>query len=393
MATKGEVDVLVVGAGPAGITAANAASESGMRVAVVDGNPEPGGQLWRGEKRPLRAQFIQAEHLNFTYRRLVIATGARELLLPFPGWTLPGVFAAGGLQALAKSGLRVQGKRVLVAGSGPLLLAVAATLRRLGAQIVAILEQAPRQQVMAFALSNPRKLLQGAALKTRLLGVPFYYDSWVTSVRPGLRVQTNSGREFECDWAACGFGLMPNIELAQLLCCRIKDGFVAADQFQQTSEPGIYCAGEVMAVGGLDLALASGRIAGYAATGQLDKARRRFARRDRALRFAASLRSAFTLRPELLKLAAEDTIVCRCEDVPWSAVRPHTSWKSAKLHTRCGMGPCQGRTCGPILQFLQGFELPPPRPPLFPVRAGDLAEAGAHPGHADFGSQQKGAIL
>jgi NADPH-dependent 2,4-dienoyl-CoA reductase/sulfur reductase-like enzyme len=372
MPSRPTYDVLVAGAGPAGISAANAAHESGARVAVIDDNPAPGGQIWRGESHELRAEFIRADHLDFDYGKLILATGARELLLPVPGWTLPGVFAAGGLQALVKSGFDVRGKRVLVSGSGPLLLAVAAALRARGARIVAILEQAPFSRIASFGLSHPAKWPQATSLKLHLLGVPYLNDAWIASVEPGLRALTNRGRAFECDLVACGFGLVPNIELPQLLGCRIDDGFVAVDSLQRTSKPGIYCAGEIVAIGGLDLAIASGLIAGYAAAGQPGKARSHFAARDRALRFAHSLSVAFALRDELRSLASSDTIVCRCEDIKLGEVRAHDSSRAAKLHSRCGMGACQARTCGPALEFLLGFDRPAPRPPLFPARAGDL---------------------
>jgi NADPH-dependent 2,4-dienoyl-CoA reductase/sulfur reductase-like enzyme len=362
----------VAGAGPAGFSAANAACESGARVAVIDDNPAPGGQIWRGETHELRAEFVRADHLDFDYDKLVLATGARELLLPFPGWTLPGVFAAGGLQALAKSGFDVRGKRIVVAGSGPLLLAVAAALRNRGAHIVAILEQAPFGRVATFGLTHPVRWPQAASLKLQLLGVPYLNNAWITNVAPGLRVGTNRGRTLDCDFVACGFGLVPNTELAQLLGCRIDDGFVAVDRMQCTSKPGIYCAGEIVAIGGLDLAISSGRIAGYAATGQPDKARLHFAARDRALHFAHALGEAFALREELRHLATHNTVVCRCEDVTLGDVSAHASSRAAKLHARCGMGACQARTCGPALEFLLGFDKPAPRPPLFPTRAGDL---------------------
>ena len=152
-------DILIVGAGPAGLAAAVSASAHKQSVTILDDNPHPGGQIWRGEAQTphnqlaagwlkrvsaTNAQFIngarifaQAENkallaetpygtLALCYQKLILATGARERFLPFPGWTLPNVLGAGGLQALVKSGLPIADKRVIVAGSGPLLLAVAA---------------------------------------------------------------------------------------------------------------------------------------------------------------------------------------------------------------------------------------------------------------------------
>src|SRR5690348_8960269 len=166
-------DALVIGGGPAGLAAAVSARQAGARVAIVDDNPGPGGQIWRGEHRrpnsPEAAEWFNRAHikqvefiggarvydrpekglllaetfdgaLELRFRKLILATGAREIFLPFPGWTLPGVTGAGGLQALVKSGLPIEGKKVVVAGAGPLLLAVAAYLRKRGADVALIAE-------------------------------------------------------------------------------------------------------------------------------------------------------------------------------------------------------------------------------------------------------------
>ena len=179
-------DVLVVGAGPAGMAAAVAAAASGASVVVIDDNPVPGGQIWRdgpGASLPPEARHWRealARHANIRVRsgtrvvaapashellledaegatrmqwkKLILCTGARELLLPFPGWTLPGVTGAGGLQALIKAGLPVEGERIVVAGSGPLLLAAAATAKAAGAQVLRIAEQAAFASVAALSL-------------------------------------------------------------------------------------------------------------------------------------------------------------------------------------------------------------------------------------------------
>src|SRR5438876_2070682 len=177
-----QFDVLVVGGGPAGMAAAASAAEGGARVGLVDDNPTLGGQIWRGEAMNVESDaspwidrllaagveqlfatrvFDQPEqnalcgegpdgYVDFKYRNLVLATGARERFLPFPGWTLPNVMGAGALQALVKSGLPIEGKRVVVAGSGPLLLAVAAYLQGKGAAVRLVVEQASASQVARF---------------------------------------------------------------------------------------------------------------------------------------------------------------------------------------------------------------------------------------------------
>lgn len=409
-------DVLVVGAGPGGLAAAATAAEAGKRVCLVDDNPSAGGQIWRsgiGEQNPEVAQRVrQLEALGVVlrfggraveapahrvlridqsgpfadveYDSLILTTGARERFLPFPGWTLPGVYGAGGLQAFVKSGFDIRGKRVVVAGTGPLLLAVAAHLRQAGAKIATVVEQAPMRRLARFSLglvsAHIGKLVEGAGYALTTAGIPYRTSAWVTSVfgRDRLeKVIIRSGSrilEIPADMLAIGYHLVPNTELAQLLQCDLESGYVRVDPFQQTSVSGIYCAGELTGIGGVDKAIIEGRIAALAACGQIDRAKTLFNERDRHARFARNLSAAFALRDELRNLATNSTIVCRCEDVPYESVQQCRSWREAKLHTRCGMGPCQGRICGPAAEFLFGWKAPAPRPPLFPVDVETLAQ-------------------
>lgn len=409
-------DAIVVGAGPAGIAAACCAAEAGRRVVLLDDNPAPGGQLWRGadRERPageaggwlvrLRAAKVEVqcgasaigagreggliveqrgEIEAFSAPVIVLATGARELFLPFPGWREPGVLGAGGLQALVKSGLSVAGQTVVVAGSGPLLLAVAAYLKSRGAHVPFVAEQADQASVLKFGfglVTRPGKLVEALALRWRLRGVPYLHGcapSWVSAHEGRLRVSFRGlVLDRSCDYLACGFGLVPNTELAELLGCEMARHVVRVDEFQRTSRPGIYSAGETGGIGGLDAALAEGRIAGYAAAGREDLARRWFPARSRARKFAAALERAFALRPELKSIGTEHTLVCRCEDVTLGRAMECRSWKSAKLLTRCGMGPCQGRVCGPGLEYLLGWEVKSVRPPVFPTAVANLARWG-----------------
>ncbi len=404
------VDIVVVGAGPAGLAAACCAAECGRRVAVVDDNPDRGGQIWRGERRtPVtkesRGWFQRVEragldwHLGTTvvglarpgclltlrdgvrgelvFRRLILATGAREIFLPFPGWTLPGVFGAGGLQALVKGGLPVEGTRVAVAGSGPLLLAVAAYLQRSGAEVVVVAEQAPWSKVNRFALQllmrNFTKFRQGFSLRRTLRRAVYRVGCWPRAARGSDRLEsvvfTDGYRMFEeeCQYLACGFGLTPNLELPLLLGCHVQQNQLVVNEFQESSVAGVYGAGELCGIGGLDQALVEGQIAGYGAAGEQSRAMRLFSARRRHRRFSQRLAQAFALRGELLRSCEPDTVVCRCEDVRFEALRDATSWREAKLRTRCGMGPCQGRVCGPAVETLFGWRDVSVRPPLYPV--------------------------
>jgi NADPH-dependent 2,4-dienoyl-CoA reductase/sulfur reductase-like enzyme len=419
-------DVVVLGAGPGGIAAATLAAEAGCRVCLLDDNASKGGQIWRGfkaetaRKYPHGKTFIEwaarfersgcvvaqgrqvidhpapgllrleqvdgrgNEKRDIGFEKLIVATGARERFLPFPGWTLPGVMGAGGLQALVKTGFDPRGKRVVIAGSGPLLLAVGPGLASAGANLVGIYEQAPIARLAGFALSllaHPGKLVEGVRYRRKTLGAPYRTGSWVVQAEGRGRVERvtlTDGRKqwsIDCDWLGCGFHLVPNLELPRLLGCRIVDGYVAVDRLQQSSAPGVACLGELTGIGGLDKALVEGQIAGWAAAGREVEALNLAPQRQRLQQFAARLDRAFALRPELRTLASAETMVCRCEDVPFSALEGCANWRQAKLHTRCGMGACQGRVCGAAAEFLFGWENVSARPPVFPATVSTLASA------------------
>jgi NADPH-dependent 2,4-dienoyl-CoA reductase/sulfur reductase-like enzyme len=170
---------------------------------------------------------------------------------------------------------------------------------------------------------------------------------------------------------------VPNAELARHLGCVVtQDAGVTAvrvDEHQATSRPGIFAAGENTGIGGSDRALVQGAIAGHAAVGDTAKARALGAERQRWNGFATTLQQRFALGDRLRRLAGPDTLVCRCEDVTQAELAPRTGWTDAKLHTRCGMGACQGRVCGAATQFMFGWTPGVPRPPLSPVRVATLA--------------------
>ena len=418
-------DVLVVGAGPAGIAAAVTAAEAGQRVALLDDNPAAGGQIWRSggdlhaqarawlgrleasatvrlqgwrvvdcpepyvvraetDGRPaVRETGRQAEPncADFCYKNLILATGARERFLPFPGWTLPNVMGAGGLDAMVRGGLPIAGKRVIVAGTGPLLVAVAAHLAEHGAKILAVCEQAPLARLARFAmhlLREPGKLWQGAGYSRTMGPARIRTGCWPMAAHGDDRLRRVTLRhgtkqwELDCDYLACGFHLIPNTELPALLGCRISDGFVATDETMRTSIENVYCVGEPTGIGGVDLSLLEGQIAGLAAVGQQALTKPLVRRRHARLSFVRALADACRLDPRLGTLATEQTIVCRCEDVRFEALRRRTSWREAKLHTRCGMGPCQGRICGGATEFLFGWGTDSVRPPVFPALVSSL---------------------
>jgi D-hydroxyproline dehydrogenase subunit alpha len=421
------VDILVVGAGPAGIAAACEAAEAGREVLVLDDNPDGGGQIWRGGRRQAAGSAaVWLDRLSTSGVRLlhgttvidaladrtlvarsplgirrlqagtiILATGARERFVPFPGWTLPGVVGAGGLQALVKQGLEIAGKRIVIAGSGPLLLAVADLVVQKGGRLVALVEQAPFGRLARLAASlvaHPEKLVQALGIRSRI-GGGLRAGSFPERVRVdgnGLVVSFVSGpqgreRRWErtCDLFACGFGLVPNLEVARLLGCEIRAGRISVDPLGRTSLAGVLAAGEGTGVGGLDKALVEGRIAGLVAAGRSDTSRGLVSRRRSAHRFAAALDRTFILDPRLARLADDTTLICRCEDVAAGRLRCQGSWREAKLMTRIGMGPCQGRVCGPVVEQLFGWSHADVRPPLMPVSIADMCRTLPQTAHAE----------
>ncbi|MFE4677393.1 FAD-dependent oxidoreductase [Streptomyces sp. NPDC056723] len=454
----------VIGAGPAGLAAALAAAVRGSRVTLIDAGAQAGGQFYRQPAEELGARRPQALHHQWrTWERLrdglaaqittgrithltdhhvwcvegpdersgflvhalhgpaqeepsvvradavILATGAYEKVLPFPGWTLPGVITAGGAQAMLKGGLVLQGRTAVVAGTGPLLLPVAAGLAAAGAEVAALVESAGAQDVARHArtfAAHPDKLVEAAGyvaelmrrrvrLKTRHTIVAAHGDGVLEAVtvaaldRDG-RVAAGSEQVIRCDTLAVGHGLLPHTDLAETLGCRLEGTAVAVDDEQRTGVHGVWAAGEATGVGGAALSLAEGHVAGCSAAARLagrepDPRAWEAAATSRAKsrEFSAALDTAFAPRAHWAEQVTDDTVVCRCEEVPASAIREAvgelgaTDARTVKLLTRAGMGWCQGRMCGPAVAGLTGCEPVPSRRPFArPVPLGVLARAG-----------------
>ncbi|EHR60297.1 thioredoxin reductase [Saccharomonospora cyanea NA-134] len=460
----------MVGAGPAGLAAAVAAVERGRKVVVVDAGEQPGGQFWRHPNevaRPgydgrgqhawpvytrLRSRFDAAVAREaVTYRpgrqvwmvsrkgtgfevrttpttaahgrgtdvlecdRLVLCTGAYDRQLPVPGWDLPGVMSAGGVQAFVKANGVSPGRRVVVAGTGPFLLPVAASVARAGATVAAVCESASLTGWLPHlrsAVRSPAKLGEAAEYaatfarhrirwRTRTVVTEVLGSERVTGVRLS-RVDAAGrvlpGRDTvltDVDVVGFGWGFTPQLELATALGARTRvdvDGSLVGvvDDRQATDVPGLFLAGELTGVGGALLAVAEGTVAGASAAGapSPDAALVRDIRRHRD--FAAAMHTAHPVPAGWESWLTPDTLVCRCEEVPYERVRQARTELGAddarglKSFTRTGMGWCQGRICGFAAGCLSTSDTGQSaghatsgavkRPLAAPVRIGDLAE-------------------
>jgi NADPH-dependent 2,4-dienoyl-CoA reductase/sulfur reductase-like enzyme len=462
-------EVLVVGAGPAGLAAAVAARARGARVVLLDAADELGGQYWRHlpPSRPsareailhhgwqrfqrLRQRLLADDgceiltgaqvwaieesataaptvHVlvgeqdgsgraaaTFHPDALVLAPGAHDRTLPFPGWDLPGVFTAGAAQALAKGERLAVGQRVLVAGAGPFLLPVAASLVQTGATVVGVLEANGWGRLARGWLRRPWELAPTGGKVVELGGyarhhlrhrIPYRAGTGVIAARGTDRVESVTVADLDENWApvpgternvavdavCVSHGFVPRLELALATGARVGPAGVVVDREQRTTAPGVFAAGEVTGIGGMDLAAAEGAIAGHCAAGGSadDEALRPVLRRRTGLgRFADRLEAAHGIRPGWTAWLDDATLVCRCEEVPYGQLRRTASatgscgLRSLKLSTRAGLGICQGRVCGRTVEELLARSAPggalldstttDRRPLAVPIRLGELA--------------------
>jgi NADPH-dependent 2,4-dienoyl-CoA reductase/sulfur reductase-like enzyme len=369
--------------------------------------------LWAGDER---SGVLRAE-------RLIIAGGAYDRPMPFPGWTLPGVMTAGGVQTLLKT-MRIRpGRRVLIAGTGLLILSVAHRLHESGAEVACILDAGdPPWAGGAFPAGwrecEPIKDARHHFERLREANIPFLSNHTVFEAHGPGEVQAASfgavdsatwrplksfPQTIEVDLVVVGFGFVPNTELTELAGCRQEylpdlGGWVPRrDPLMQSSVSGVFAVGDGAAIGGVHVAMEEGRVAGITAAEQAgvitskDAADRRKDLLERLQSLAgvrAWLSEISRMRPGLLDLAAPETLACRCEEVSFAEVRAAMEQgakdlQAVKLLTRLGMGPCQGRNCAPhtgMLLCRATGETPVkvgrinPRPPVKPVTLGALAE-------------------
>ena len=455
-------EIAVIGAGPAGLAATAEAVACGAKVTLIDDNRQPGGQYFRqlapGFRRvattdldqdQARAEDLlrivghpavdyrpettvwsisEARVLSFAGPRaagrlaagsVILCTGAHDLPVPFPGWTLPGVITAGGLQNLVKEQRLLPGRRAVVAGNGPLLLVAAGSLLRGGASIAEVLEAAPIGRRLLPRLgaltASPRTLRLALAYRGLMMrhGVPFRTGATVIEALGKGRLEAvcvapigedgevdhARARTIETEILVTGFGLRASSELCRILGCRtahaaLRGGWLPVRNADlETSCAQVYAAGDGAGIGGVEIALLEGALAGLAASRGLGRGasgggerearlRRRLARMER---FRAALEGLFR-PPDFLGLITPETLICRCEEVTAArlfelASRTGASAMALKGATRLGMGRCQGRFCQSTLASLLAardgcpvgtVEMPRVRPPARLVPIADL---------------------
>lgn len=451
-----DADVGVVGAGPGGMAAATRLAAAGLRVTVLDEGARAGGQIYRQlpegvgdaagiaeppshdhgheliegfeaasltrvhgatvwDAKPGRLWFEhEGQSKLLRCDRLVLAPGAYDRCVPFPGWTLPGVVTAGALQVMVRGFGVVPGKRALVVGSGPLLLPTVTALLGAGVEVVAALEASSRWRALRAApgvIGNAARRREAVWYMKQLWrhGVRLQWGWTVFAcegdgrvqravigrVDAGGRPRRGTERTIEVDVVGAGFGLVPSTELGLRLGAASRyvpergGHCLVVDEEQRTATPTVFAVGEICGIGGAEVASAEGALCAAAILRELRGAplEPRLVRAARAERRAAdTMLRAFAPLPGLSDLARPDTVVCRCEDVTRlqaqeAAALHGDTMRAIKLGCRAGMGPCQARICGPSLQAMatgdgaRVMDRPVVQVPLKAVRAETILHA------------------
>jgi NADPH-dependent 2,4-dienoyl-CoA reductase/sulfur reductase-like enzyme len=462
-----ESDFVIIGGGPGGVAAAIKAAQAGVNVTLLDENERPGGQVFRQlekgfklvERDALGPDFKEGQellhqfnslpdkirYLNNTlvwgifedrtlalarndtssslgFKQLLVATGAYDRPVPFPGWTLPGVFTAGGAQKLVKSERVLPGENILLAGTGPLQLVLADQILKAGGKIEAILEAGTIGRNWLQGLKgiwgNWDFLKEGLRYLRSIqkAGVPLLRshiileargdgqveEAVVAKVDKNWRPRLNTARSVKVDTICLGYGLVSSTELTMLAECEHKydlrqGGYIPLRKANmETSVPGIYAVGDGAGVAGRKVAIEEGRIAGLSVAGALghiseadagEKIKPYRKRLNRINRFRKILDDISLPRAGLYELATDDTVICRCEEVTLKQLKAALAddtiqMKDFKRMTRMGMGPCEGRMCGPSMIEMIRHRLNAaaedvgclkPRPSIKPVALGVLA--------------------
>lgn len=380
----------------------------------------PGATAWHLTDQRLLWVSTGQGSVPVRSRLVMLATGAMERPVPLPGWTLPGVFTAGALQSLMKSSGLVPGGRTVFVGSGPLLYLVAGQCIELGAKPVALIETAPRLPSLgalrhlprALTGDGPRMLAKGLAMRRRLrrAKVPIFAGASDIAIegRDAAEAVTfryrGIGKTFRCEVVALHEGVIPTTQFARLIGCdlawnpRQRCFEPVVDEYGNSSIDGVMIVGDGASIEGAVAAECRGELAAWEALRQLGRVSagerdRRSAgalRRRAAQRAIRPLLDALYPPPASILTPRDGTIVCRCEEITAGQIRHAVTQgvrgsDQLKGATRCGMGPCQGRLCGPVVAEIIAAEtglavsevgLFRVRVPLKPITMGELAAVG-----------------
>ena len=433
---------IIVGAGPAGCRAAATLAAAGLAPIVLDEAPQSGGQIYRrapaGFTRPYRALYgfeaakARRLHASFDgiegsidyrpdtlvwdlkpgvlhslcggrsravpYRDVILAPGARDRIIPFPGWTLPGVYTLGGAQIALKYQACAIGGRIVFMGTGALLYLVAYQYAKAGGGVAAVLDTTPlaaQRRAVPGLLRGGSTFAKGlwylAALRARGVIVangirPVAAEEKDAAVSAFLYLDAAGiQRRLACDAIAFGFGLSSETQLADLAEIRfafdpLQQQFLPErDSAGRTSVGGVYLAGDGSGIAGADAAERSGERAALALLEDRGRGvdQQRVATLERALRqsarFQIALEAAFPFPVDMVSRISDDTILCRCEGVTVgefcreARALDADEINRAKAFSRCGMGRCQGRVCGPAAAAVLAARLN-----LSPERVGRL---------------------
>lgn len=407
--------VLIVGAGPAGIRAAQVLAAAGLNPTVVDEGARAGGQIYRrppegfvrspetlygteaDKARALHADFdalVAAGRVDYrplssvlalsdgiaygsgpdgsfrlAYERLILATGASDRLAPVPGWQAPGVYSLGAAQIALKAQGVALGRRIVLAGSGPLLTLVAWQLLKAGAGIEAVLDTSPLAAQVRGGWKMAARLLvtlRGVLMRVRLGGL-YHAGVKLERIETGeagpqaviWRDGRGQVRRNECDMVGLGWHLRAETHLADLAGIPFDYSETWAQWLPRADAMGragnnVYLAGDGLRLLGADGAEIAGRLAAIACLGDMGLAAPDPARDLRALdrmrRFAEGIASAFPWPTTMVRALPDETIVCRCEGITAGDLRAGMAMAGPEANrvksvARVGMGRCQGRFC------------------------------------------------
>ena len=417
---RNEYDVIVIGAGPSGVSAAIKCSEKGLKVLIIDSNENSGGQIYRAppksyikkKAKSLRENLIQMKlsedlkknnidtaythtvwqvspgykidafndngTIQWTAKNLIIATGTYEKIIPFEGWTTPGVIGLAACTVMLKSHQTLPGNKIILAGNGPLLILVAYYVLKFGGKVEAIIDTSTKFQwikSMLPLITNPENFIQGISwiLKIIFSRVPIYSNSIVTKATNNTgeilvelkNIKNKKVKKINAEVLAVGHGLTPSTDITRLLRVEhiyneLKGGWIAKiDRYFRSSMRNLYITGDGSGISGAIAANDKGKLTAYAVLydtniinenefkNKTDKILKKLNRYEIFAKGIANLNST---PKELIENIGNDTILCRCEDITKKEIiqaikKGAKNLNQIKTWTRFGMGPCQGRTC------------------------------------------------